>query len=349
MKSTHRLSVALLTLSVVACREMPTNDDVTTVDSSRPDTSTQPDRVVPGTDVMEPDATMMMGDGGVVPSTVTIRQLQDILDPAHPMVGARISIDQPGMIALTGRTLIGSSSAMDCRFGVWIGSATGGDHSAIQVQELITRGAASSCFNVMPRKIPMDIAPGTPVMAVSNATYSEFCAGPAGAPAGLCRDFEQSNVFLGGTATITAAGMGPAPTPTDITVAQIGQTMMNMPGPRALALEGTLVRVRNVRVTTTMTMSGMSTFTTVAINDPADATRKVNVLISNFPATGCARTHFTGLNGMMAPEITGILVPDFGVWSIRLRNEMDVMGLTCTAAPRDGGTTDASADASSRD
>jgi hypothetical protein len=334
---------------MVGCREPEMLEDVATPRDSATD------RNVPMTDapVVPTDGTMMMGDGGttpmdggVVPSTVTVAQLQNITDPAHPMTGARISVSQTDLVALTGRTLIGSSSASSCRFAVWVGTATGGDHSAIQVQELVERGAASNCFDAMlVRKIPDTIQPGARVTAITNATYNEFCAGPSGAPAGMCRNFEQSNIFLGGTATITFMGMGTVPTPVDVTVPVVGQNAMAMVGTRTLALEGSLIRVRNVRVnaTTTTTEAG-SMFTTVSIADPADATRNLEVLISNFPRTSCARTFFSMQNGMSVGSITGVLVPDFGVWKIRLRNESDVEGLTCTT-----GDAGAPADAAARD
>ena len=78
-------------------------------------------------------------------------------------------------------------------------------------------------------------------------------------------------------------------------------------------------------------------------------TRSVTVQISNFPATSCARDFLTAHSGMSA-TVTGILLPDFGVWKLRLRDENDIMGAAATCAPRDGGTgMDAAADATAAD
>jgi hypothetical protein len=342
-----RVSFVLASAALVACREPEPADDVvaprdSAADRSVPSSDAQP----PGTDATTGTDAQTSMDGGVMPSTVTVAQLQNITDPEHPMPGARISVMQPDLVALTGRTLIGSATASSCRFAVWVGTASGGDHSAIQVQELVERGAASNCFDAMlVRKIPDNVQPGTRVTAITNATYNEFCAGPSGAPAGACRNFEQSNIFLGGTATITVMGMGTVPTPTDVMVPQVGQTAMGMLGTRTLALEGTLIRVRNVRVNATMMSNEAGTsFTTVSIADPMDSTRSLDVLISNFPRTACARTFFSMQNGMSVGSITGLLVPDFGVWKLRLRNETDVEGLSCAT-----GDAGAPADASTRD
>ena len=125
-------------------------------------------------------------------------------------------------------------------------------------------------------------------------------------------------------------GMGAAPTPGAATAIEVGQTGAGAIGARALALEGTLIRLSNVRVNATIADGG---FTNVTVSDPMDATRTVAILISNFPSATCTRNYFNAQNGMTT-SVTGILVPDFGKWSIRLRNEMDVTGLSCA---RDAG------------
>jgi hypothetical protein len=337
---THLLSVtcALLSVAAIACREpvapedTGSNTDATPVDRTSPtDVQSNPDSTVPPTDGGT-------GMDAAMAQTVTLAMLQDITNANHPAANARVTLEQSDLVALTGRVLIGSSTASSCRFAVWVGTAAGGDFGGIQVQELVDRGAASNCFDAsLVRKIPMDIAPGTRITSVANANFGEFCAGPAGGSAGMCRNYEQSQLFLGAmTAAINTMGAGTAPTPLEVTVPNVGQTSGGMLGTRTLALEGTLIRVNNVRVTTTTTTNdGGSSFTTVNIADPMDATRTLEVQISNFTRTACTRNYFNSINGMTASSITGILVPDFGVWKIRLRNEMDVAGLDCAT---DGGT-----------
>ncbi len=319
------LGLVSLILVASACREMAAVDDVPT--NVRPDVPNGADIPNAPVDVPNGPGSEAGMDGGVTAREVTVRQLQDLADAMHPMPGSRVCVTQADLVALTGRLLIGSSSADTCRFAVWVGSPAGGDFSAIQVQETIPRGVATSCFNAMANKIPENITPGTRVQVI-DATYGEFCGAAMMIP--MCRDFEQSQIFLGGRAMLLTMGMGTAPTPGAATAIEVGQTGAGAIGARTLALEGTLVRLSNVRVNAVVADGG---FTNVTVSDPMDATRTVGILISNFPATACTRTYFNAQNGMTT-SVTGILVPDFGKWSIRLRNETDVAGLSCA---RDAG------------
>lgn len=344
---TQLLCVACALLSVAACREpLPPEDSQSGQDATTQDRPNPVPDVQTGQDVNNPPTDGGSGMDGGGATSVTLRQLQDITDMAHPAANARVSLEDTDLVALTPRLLIGSSTASSCRFAVWVGKATGGDFGGIQVQEVVDRGAASNCFDMsLVRKIPADIAIGTRVTSVVNANFGEFCAGPAGGNPGMCRNYEQSQLFLGAaTAAINTMGMGTVPTPSDVTVPVIGQTSGAMLGTRTLALEGTLVRVRNVRVTATMSSNdGGAAFTTVTVADPADATRTLEIQISNFTRTTCTRNYFNSINGMNAASITGILVPDFGVWKIRLRSENDVEGLNCNTDA--GAMTDATVDA----
>lgn len=326
--------LTVLSLSSAACREMTMPPaDVQPTDATandRPDPSD-----VQGNDVQNPPTDGGMDGGGS--TNVTLRQLQDITDPAHPMARARVNLVQPDLVALTGRIVTGSATGDPCRFSVWVGTATGGDFGGVQVQETVPRGMASNCFDAMlVRRIPMDIAPGTRITAVNEASFGEFCAGPTGQNPAMCRNFELTNIFLGAaTSAIVTAGAGPAPTPLSVSVAAVGQDTMGGLGMRTLALEGTLIRIpmANVRVTTTV-QDGGSSFTNAYLVDPMDATRSIEVQISNFPRTTCVRNFFSSRNGMSVGAVTGILNPDFGVWKIRVRNEMDIEGVDCNT---DGG------------
>lgn len=328
--------LTVLSLSSAACREM-TNPpaDVQTVDATTTDRP-NPSDVQPGDDVPTAPSDGGMDGGGA--TNVTLRQLQDITDPAHPMARARVNLVQSDLVALTGRIVTGSASADPCRFSVWVGTAAGGDFGGIQVQETVPRGSASNCFDAMlVRKIPMDIAPGTRITSVMDASFGEFCAGPTGQNPAMCRNYELTNIFLGAaTSAINTMGPGTVPTPLDVTVAAVGQDAMGGLGMRTLALEGTLIRIpmANVRVTTTVQDGGAS-FTNAYLVDPTDATRSIEVQISNFTRTTCVRNFFASRNGMSVGAVTGILNPDFGVWKIRVRNEMDIQGVDCNT---DGGT-----------
>ena len=114
---------------------------------------------VDGADVPMTD-TPISPDGG---RSSTIRQIQDLADPAHPAPGGNVTVNQTGMVALTGRVLIGSrngDSMNRCRFAFWVGSGMTGDFTGIQVQELINLGDAGDCFGVPPDKHPENLAVG---------------------------------------------------------------------------------------------------------------------------------------------------------------------------------------------
>ncbi len=265
----------------------------------------------------------------VMPATTsTIAQLQNRADAMHPAPGTRVSVDQSGMVALSSRVLVGSAmpSSGSCRFAIWVGAAVSGDFTAIQVQELITLPAGMSCFDLPVGKISDAFEPGDVVTSIDNATYNEFCAGPAGAPPGACTDFEQSNIFLGGTATIVRGAPGTAPAGTVVALGDVAAAG-GAPGARSVALEGALLTVENVQIRATA--DGM--FSRYSAFLAAAPTVELDVLVSNFPTTRCVRDHFTSLamGSTTVPTLTGVLVPNFGRWTLRLRDEADVGGLTC--------------------
>jgi hypothetical protein len=269
-------------------------------------------------------------DGGV-PTNFTIEQLQDRDDPAHPAPGARVTIDQAGMIALTPRVLVGSASggaSRTCRFAIWVGAAVSGDFTAVQVQESMSLpDGTDSCFDLPVGKISEDFAPGDAVTEITNATYNEFCASASGTMPSPCTDFEQSNIFLGGTATIVRGAPGTAPTGTVVPVSDL-VAAAGAPGPRAIALEGGLLTVEDVQISATPSGG----FTAYAAFAPGAPTIELSIVVSNFPLTSCVRGEFDRLGaGTETTTITGVLLPNFGRWSLRVRDEADVAGLTCAA------------------
>jgi hypothetical protein len=143
---------------------------------------------------------------------------------------------------------------------------------------------------------------------------------------------------------VTTGAPGAAPAPAMVNFSDVAQNADGTPGTRTLALEGVLVRVSNVRLRaqSMMTDAG-SSFSSYTAYDAADTgmTRPLGIQIENFVTTRCVRDYITANTGMTAASITGILVPNFGVWSLRIRDEHDIAGIDCT--PRDGGTMDAAA------
>ncbi|MBI2394905.1 MAG: hypothetical protein HYV09_35375 [Deltaproteobacteria bacterium] len=344
MRNEHGLLLGTILLAVAAsCSEDNTTVPPATADSStdsRSDTTTPTDTLTTDapTDTAVEDVS---ADAGA--KSISLKAVQDPSDPDHPAKNAKVNLTDTDLVALTPRVLIGSSSAAECRFAVWIGKPGGGDFAGVQVQELITRGSATNCFGVTPGKIPSTVKVGDAVTAVDGANYGEFCAGPSGTPATACGDFEQSQLFLGGAAAkITFGSAGTAPTPTTVTVADLVADAAGKPGPRAPKLEGTLVSVAGVKVDA----SADGGITTAYVLDASDSTgaKKLEIQISNFTSTSCVRTYFVGKSGSTIDSITGVLVPDFGRWKIRLRDDKDVSGTSCVTG--DAGT-DAASDAAS--
>lgn len=164
-------AIALVALGVGGCREASVPDTGTPQDSG---TDVTPGDVVitdtNGRDIVTTDTAMDAG------RSVTIRQIQDLADTAHPASGARVTVGDAGLVALSPRILLSSVSGSTgfCRFGVWVGNGSSGDFAAIQVQENPALGGAADCYAVR-GAIPFDITPGTQITAVSNVVYSEFC------------------------------------------------------------------------------------------------------------------------------------------------------------------------------
>lgn len=275
-------------------------------------------------------------DGGGIPvdapvmgGTYTIEQIQNRAAAGHPAPDSRVTVDQAGMIALTGRVLVGSSTggaSRSCRFAVWVGAAVSGDFTAIQVQELIPLPAGTaSCFDLPVGRISDAFEPGDSVTSINDATYNEFCAGPMPAPS-PCTDFEQSNIFLGGTATIVRGAPGTAPTGTVAALADL-VAAAGAPGTRAVALEGGLLRVEGVQIGSRMDGG----FTSYYAFLPSAPTVQLDIVVSNFPTTTCVRDAFTGYatGSTVVPGITGVLLPNFGRWALRIRDDGDIQGLTC--------------------
>ena len=273
-----------------------------------------------------------MRDGGVPAATYTIEELTNRADPMHPAPGVRVNVEQDGLVALTPRLLVGSqnvSPGESCRFTIWVGAAESGEFTAIQVQELVTAPAGvTSCFNVPPGRISPDFAPGDAVTAISNATYNEFCGGPTPNPS-PCTEFEQSTIFLGGSATITRGDAGTPPTGTVVPVSDlVGEN--GAPGARSVALESGLFTVEDVRIGVRTRMSGDRTFYDFYAFTPDAPDVHLDILVQFFPTTACVRDHLNEVAaGTDTATVTGVLVPSFGRWSLRLRDHNDIAGLTC--------------------
>jgi hypothetical protein len=346
--------IALLSMGVVACR--PTVEMMTDVPGSDATRDTNHSETG-GEDVVHDDATVPTDappttDGGL--ALVTIRQVQDPTADGHPAPGTRVSLADSTMVALTGRSLVNTTTSTgadggtttSCRFGVWIGNGSGDDFSAVYVQELLPQGTARNCFSATPGILPMDLAPGDRISVIDDVQYREFCGGATGTPTTDCAAFEQSQLWIGNRSTFTRVGTGEAPTPVDVAVGDV-VAAAGAPGPRTAALEGVLIRVRNVRVDSMRQDGG--TFIDAWVVDPSDSsgTKRLQVLVSNFPQTTCTRNFLLAQNGMTLASVTGVLVPNFGEWKIRLRDEHDIEGLNCSAPDGgvpDSGLSDASAD-----
>jgi hypothetical protein len=285
------------------------------------------------TDTGGNDVVMPPTDGGTV--GVTIRQIQDLMDPMHPASGAHVTLNEPGLIALSSRVLIGSASggsSATCRFAIWVGSGATGDFTGVQVQELIPLGDAGRCFDLPDGLIPGNIRPGTPISALTDMTYTEFCSGPTGVDRTMCRNWEQTQLSLRRSSTFVAGTMVNAPSPTTATVPEIGTMDATMPGSRSINLEGALVEVRNGIVQVVVNDGGFSDF---YLLDAAGSTNKVQIETGNAFSATCIRNYLTGLNGMTIPSVVAPLEPEFGLWTLHTSSPSSFPGLSCST---DGGT-----------
>ncbi len=267
-------------------------------------------------------------DGGTEggPET-TLAMLQNPSAAGHPTSGTSVALADDDLVALTPRTVIGDATGLMCRFGLGVGKMTGGDFTGLQLIETLPRGGALDCFAVPSGKIPIPVSVGDRLGAVAG-TYVEFCADPE-VPSD-CRAFEQTQLLLGGAAGRTAwDGPGPPPTPVTVTVADLVNDAAGADGPRALALEGTLVRVDDVRVL--QEISGPNMATRLVDATDGAAAKKLEVVIANFAHSACVRAYFAANEAMILASVTGILLPDDGRWKIRVRDEADVSGAACTS------------------
>lgn len=335
-------SIALVALAAMGCRETGTEMDVNTgTDAARNDVQggmdVQPGVDVPGVDAQPGVDVQPPRDGGGT-TGVTIRQIQDLADPMHPASGSHVTLNEPGLVTLSQRILLSSAtggSSATCRFGVWVGSGSTGDFTGIQVQELIPLGSAASCFDVPEGKIPAMIRAGTPISVLSDLTYTEFCSGPMGVDRTMCRNWEQTQLTVRSTTTLTAGAVGNAPSPTTATVPELGTMNATLPGSRAINLEAGLVSVSGV-VRVVMNDTGFSDY---FLDESAGSANSVQIEESNSVNASCLRTYLAAHNGATI-TLTGLLEPNFGLWSVRVRTSDDVTGTSCGSM--DGGvSTDA--------
>jgi hypothetical protein len=192
-------------------------------------------------------------------------------------------------------------------------------------------GDAGFCSNLTGR-IPADIRPGTPIMALSDLTYTEFCNGATGTDRTMCHNWEQATLSIRASTTLTTGVAVNTPSPTSATVPELGTMNAFQPGTRSLNLEGGLVEVSNAFVHVVMTDSG---FPDYYLTDAVGSANEVLIETQNAFSATCIRNYLVAHDGMMIPSLRGPLEPSFGQWTIRLSGPSDIGGLDCS---RDGGT-----------
>jgi hypothetical protein len=204
----------------------------------------------------------------------------------------------------------------------WVGTVAGGELSAIQVQHESLIGDAGSCNDVDDRSLPKTLAAGLTVSAMAG-TYEEFCS-TTGCAAGAAPTRE---IYLSSLTTGAAAAL---PAPTTVTVADIAGTA-TAPGSRAVALEGSLVRLVDVHLASLGAFPDGGAVTDFAVADPGDASARALVLdVSNFLDAPCVRDGLTRrMVGGSVASITGVLEIGFGTWALKLRQRGDVPDVTC--------------------
>jgi hypothetical protein len=180
--------------------------------------------------------------------------------------------------------------------------------------------------------IPSDIRPGTPIMALTDLTYTEFCNGPMDVDRTACHNWELTTLSLRASSEFRTGVAVNTPSPTSVTVPDIGTMNATSPGTRSVNLEGGLVQVSNAFMHVVMTDGG---FPDYYLADAAGSSTEVQVETQNAISATCIRSYFVSREGMTIPSIQGPLEPFRGVWTIRVTGPSDVGGLDCS---RDGGT-----------
>ena len=206
---------------------------------------------------------------------------------------------------------------------MWVGTLVGGDFSAVQLQHEALIGDAGFCDDVEDRYLTRNLAVGTGVTSFAG-TYEEFCQ-TAGCAAGASPTRE---VYLSGFAT---GPMAVVPTPTMVTATDVAGTA-TMPGSRAAALEGSLVRLSNVRLTSLGAHPDGGTATNFLVADATDTAgaHAIQLDMSNFVGAPCTRDSLTArMIGGTVASVTGILEIDFGTWIVKVRTPNDVAGANC--------------------
>ncbi len=270
--------------------------------------------------------------------TTSMATLTNPAAAGHPASGTVVTLADTNLVALSPRLFIsGPSTTGACAYAAWIGTSTGGDFSAVELFESLPAGVGDGgspdCFaRSVVGVIPADLAVGD-TFGLVRGKVNAYCPRGSTCPTGTSLEFEVA--AAGGGALSVTGHRGAVPAPTVVRVSDINGTGVTLAA-RDLALQNALVQINGALLRTAPSTANHDTM--IVGDSSGDA--GVPVSVARYRGVTCQRT----LLGAAAPgfsvgTVLGILQYSFGNWSIQLRQDTDLPGVTCSG---DGGVVDAS-------
>ena len=259
-------------------------------------------------------------DSGPVGTPVTIAQLVNAADPAHPADATTVTVTGP-VVALSPRLFISQSMTSGrCLFAIWVGTAAGGDYSGIEVVDSFAPMAGMDCFTTPPNLIPNTVLIGDAITTLAGR-FMNFCPAGATCPTDTAQEISATAFAVGAA--------GPPPTATDVAVADIAGMGTTL-GPRNMALQGALVHLTGAVL---QVAPSAANFNVMMVSDGASSAPTIGINISRYVGVGCQRTALSAMTaGAAVGDITGLLAFSFGQWVIQPRQGADLPGVLCAAA-----------------
>jgi len=195
-----------------------------------------------------------------------------------------------------------------------VGTASGGDFSGIEVTDNFLPSSGATCFTTPAHVIPDTVAIGDTITQLSGA-YIDYCPAGTTCPPSTSEQFD----VAAGTFVVGAHGM--APTPADVTVADITGTALAV-GPRDMALQGSLVHLSS---TTLAVAPSATNHNVMMVYQGAMTTPTMAVSVTKYTGVTTQRNTLAAQTpGTAVGDVTGVLQYAFGQWIIQLRQPADL-------------------------
>jgi hypothetical protein len=310
--------VLLAAVALTGCPSNPARDA-----GSNPGNDSGVDAaVVPGVDTGVPG----MDSGPVTGTDVPIASVVNAAAADHPADGTTVHVTG-NLVALSSRLFISqSTTSMRCLFAIWVGTAAGGDNSAIEVTESFLPAGSNSCFDEPAHNISDTVMIGDAITTLTGR-FINFCPSGSACPANTSQELDVT------AGTFTAGSHSADPTATPVSISDVAGTML-MVGPRGMALQNALVTISG---TVIVTPPSMTNHNVMAVAATGTTMPVMYIQVSKYPGVGCQRTALTAMTaGATVGNITGVLTYSFGQWTIQPRQSSDIPGIMCADAGAGG-------------